>query len=200
MTSWAATSAASSAGHAAEIGRAPPRTTRSQRTDPRVDCRGVAERADADRGIDTLLDQIDRPVEQGSRTLTSGNCVEEIRHQRQHVAPPEHDRRGQAQLATRGAALPDRGLLDFSQIRQHAAGAGEKPLPRLGDADGPGGAVEQPHAEPCFKLGDRAGDRGRRTIQTTRRLGEAAAVGHLGEDGDIVDPIHYCILRKISCF
>jgi len=154
------------------------------------------ERADADRGVDALLDQINRTIEQRKPNAHLGKLRQEVRHQRQHVPPPEYDWRGQAQLPARCDALPDRSLLNLGQVRQHAAGAGEKPLPRFGDADHPGGAVEQPHAEPCFELGNRAGDRGRRPVQMARRFGKAAAIGHLGENGDVIDPIHYFILSN----
>ena len=54
--------------------------------------------------------------------------------------------------------------------------------PGLGQADGAGRPVEEPHTQTVLQVGDRAGDGGRRTLQPPGRVGKAAALGHLDED------------------
>ena len=51
-----------------------------------------------------------------------------------------------------------------------------KRSPDVGQAHGPGGAVEQAHAEPRLEIGDRAGHRGRRAVELPRGRREAAAL------------------------
>ncbi len=48
----------------------------------------------------------------------------------------EHDRRRYPQLTARRLALPRRRQFDFLEIGDHPFGAGKKPLPGVGHADG----------------------------------------------------------------
>ena len=120
-----------------------------------------------------------------------GKSIEKFRDDRQHVQPPEQDRRSQAQLAARRRALARTPPARSRRGRRARAWRRrETAVPASVDADRARGAGEQPHAEPRFQFGDRPGDRGGRAVQPPRGLREAAAVGHLDEDGDAIDPIH----------
>ena len=124
-----------------------------------------AQRSDADRGIEPLLDQVDRPVEQHQPRRHVGKGAQELGHDRQHMQPPEQHRRRDGELAARRAPLPGRRLLDLGQVREHAPRAAEEALAHVGQADRARGAVEQPHAEARLEVRDRACHRRRRAVE-----------------------------------
>ena len=113
------------------------------------------------------------------------------------MQPSEQDRRSQAQLAARRRALARSRPLDLLEVGEHAPGAAQKPLPRLGRADRTRGAGEQPNAETRLQFRDRPGDRGGRAAQPPRGLRKAAAVGHLDEHGNAISPVHTVAYNEI---
>jgi hypothetical protein len=106
------------------------------------------------------------------------------------VQPSEQDRRSQAQFAARRRALARSRPFDLLEVGEHAPGAAQKPLPRLGRADRAGGAGEQPDAETRLQFRDRPGDCGGRAAQPPRGLRKTAVVGHLHEHGNTIRPVH----------
>jgi len=90
-----------------------------------------------------------------------------------------------AQQPARRAAKASDFLLGFFYLAEDAAAAHVERL-ALGRADQPArGAIEQPHAEPCFEPGDGLRDRRRRDAERTRRGGETAALDRLHECGQL---------------
>ena len=145
----------------------------------------------------SLVHQVDRPVEQSERDEHLGKSIEKFGDDRQHMQPSEQDRRSQAQLAARRRALARSRPLDLLEVGEHAPGAAQKPLPRLGRADRTRGAGEQPNAETQLQFRDRPGDRGGRAAQPPRGLRKAAAVGHLDEHGNAISPVHTVAYNEI---
>ena len=116
------------------------------------------------------------------------------------MQPSEQDRRSQAQFAARRRALARSRPFDLLEVGEHAPGAAQKPLPRLGRADRTRGAGEQPDAETRLQFRDRPGDRGGRAAQPPRGLRKAAAVGHLDEHGNAIRPVHtVAYIAIINC-
>ena len=102
----------------------------AHRTDPGRDRGAFREHADAHRDIESLVHQVDRPVEQSERDEHLGKSIEKFGDDRQHVQPSEQDRRSQAQFAARRRALARSRPFDLFEIGEHAPGAAQKPLPR----------------------------------------------------------------------
>ena len=170
------------------------------RADARGDRGAFRQRADAQRSVESFLHQVDRPVEQRERHGHIGETLEKLDHDRDHVQSAEHDRRGDAQFAARCAPLPGGRAFDLVEFRQHPARARQEARAGIGQADRPGGAIEQPDAKAGLQFGDGARDRGRRAAEVTRRRGEAAPLGHLDEQRCAVDPVHlFHIIAIITC-
>ena len=106
----------------------------THRADAGRDRRAFRQRADAHRGVESLLDQVDRPIEQRERHRHVGETRQELGHDRHHVQAAEQDRRRDAQLAARRGPLARRRPLDLVEIGEHAPRARQEPLAGLGDA------------------------------------------------------------------
>jgi hypothetical protein len=98
------------------------------------------------------------------------------------------------------ASVPVGVAFRLAEVGHDRAGAVEKALARLGQADRPRGPLQQPGAQVLFKACDLTRDHRRRYAQPAGRRRESAGVANGDERCDGVEPIHIiAISATISC-
>ena len=152
--------------------------------------RAVGQRADPDREVVALGDQLDEPVLEHHVDVDLRVGAEEGRHRRRHLPDPEGDRRRDPQRALRRRLHRGHHAVGLPGLRQHRAGPVVVGEPDLGRADPPRRAVEEPHRQPRLERGDMLGDRRLRQAELARRLGEAAVVDDLHESLHLGKAVH----------
>ena len=129
----------------------------------------VFEGAEVEGEIEPLGHQIDAAVGKAQAGVRRRIAILEIGDVRGDEAPPDAERRGDEDAAPRllpGAGHLGLGLLDRLE---DAACAPVEEMAVLRRFQHPCGAVEKPHAEVLFKLGDAARGNGGRTALIARR-------------------------------
>jgi hypothetical protein len=134
-----------------------------------------ASAAHAHAHVETLLDDVDRPVEQRQLGADRGVLREERRHDGGDVAPAEQYRGRYRQPALR-FRLPrrERGL-GVANRRQDRAAFVEIQRAVVGQVNPARGPVEQAHAELAFQRGEGTHDGGQRRCQRFGGAGQTAA-------------------------
>ena len=139
-------------------------------------------RADADREVEALLDQVDQSV--GERHIEAHFAMrgEKRSDRRRDVAHAKVHRGGEPDRAARRHGGARRFLLGLGEVGEELHRALVEGAPTLGEAHAAGRAVEEPALQMRLELGDMAGSRGRGESEPLGRLGKAAAVHDLRED------------------
>ena len=116
---------------------------------------GVGEPADADGDVDALIDHVDHAVGRQQLELHQRIAGEELREHRRELMGGEGKRGRHPQHAARRAALAhDLVLQRLDLARRCGLGRGIEDLALLGEVQGAGRALQQPHAQPRFQPGD----------------------------------------------
>ena len=123
----------------------------------RDDKRRVRQLADAHRGIDMLLNEVDGPVSEQQADVDVGIGLQELRHQRDDMKAPEHDRRRDRQLALRPGELAARRALGLTEFLDEPAARLEELPAALRERDLAGRANEETRLQMLLELRQRAG-------------------------------------------
>ena len=161
----------------------------------------VAKSTDPHAEIDTLLDQVDVAVVEQQLDLDRGVAPHELADEGRDVQPAEHHRGGDDEAPGGHAMLGLSDALGLVHVGEDAPGALEEAGSGLGQADGAGGALQQPDAEPLLEPRDDASDGRWGHPERAGRRCKAATLDDSDEGGHGVDPIHATIASPamISC-
>ena len=146
--------------------------------------------ADADRNIDSLLDQIGHPVRQQQLGCDLRVACHELAEQRRDVHSPENLRRGNDEATHGFATLALRHLFGFFEVSQNAPAPFQKSQSGIGQADHAGCPVQEAHPQPLLERRDMACDGRGREAQLASRRREAIAVRDRDKRRDGVKTIH----------
>ncbi len=152
----------------------------------------IRQLGDADGEVDALLDQVDQHVGEVQAHLHLRVAFDELRDMGRDMEPSEHgwDRHldGTARLRRDGIERAFR-LLQLIEDG-HAMLVIVRAI--LGQADMPGGAVEQAGAHVLFQPGDPVADHGRRQAHVPPGGRQAPQLHHPHENGQILGIGHCC--------
>ena len=148
------------------------------------DQRRVLRRADPEREIDPLFDEIDEPILQPEieRHLCVRHQKFENRRRKDHL--PEIARCRDPQQPARCLRLVEDRRIELVELRQHLARLAVVRLPRLRQAELACRAVHQPHAQIILEVGDVFAQQRLRPPVLPRRRGKSARVEDLNEGAD----------------
>ena len=164
-----------------------------------ADERRTRQRRDADREVESFLDEIDDPVGQRDVEHHLRMPRPEFAPQRREMQVAERERRVDAQQSARDdVARGDLRLGLVDEAEQFAAARVED-LAFLGERQPAGRPVQQPDAEPRLQLADVARHRRLRHRECIRRLHEAAGV-HDGGEGLHLHELVHCADSRNSGF
>ena len=135
---------------------------------------GRVLRGEADGKIEAIIDQIDHAIDGEDFQADFRVTLLIDRKQARKVKSAERRGRSNAQQSARLMRFQARLCLRLLQPRQKLAGALEEPLPRLGEMQTTGGALEQPGAEMGLQLGDERRRPGSREFELIGRAHEAS--------------------------
>ncbi|MNO89093.1 hypothetical protein D3C76_805650 [compost metagenome] len=166
---------------------------------------GIQIVGDAHREIDPLLHQVDGSVQQQDVDGRSRVLRQIV------VGSPDQQRFGEgvaagdAQLPLGGLVTADGQMLHLFPQRQHGAGPVQCLLPRPGQAQTAGGAVQQSGPHPTLQLGQIARDHGAGHLQFLPGAAQAALFDHADEDPQCGQSIHLwlsicSICATVMCF
>ena len=113
----------------------------------------VREMADANRDVDSLLDQIGHAIEQQELDLDLAIVFDELADDRRDVQASKQRRGGHPQPPARGCTFSCGRLLDVFELSQQTLARDEEPLPGIGRGEPPRGALNQPGTEAPFQAG-----------------------------------------------
>jgi hypothetical protein len=156
-----------------------------------------AERADADRQVEPLLEEVDGPVRQRHVDAHVAMAREELGDRGRHVADAERDRGGEPDRAARLDGRLRGLLLGFVEVGEQLDGPLVEQPPALGQADPARRALQEPRLQMRLELGDLARRGGRGNTQPLGGAGEAAQFDDLGERPDGGKAVHG---RSLSLF
>ena len=97
----------------------------------------VGQRADPNRAIDVLVDETRVAVRQREPDVDLGKAREEIADDRQHIEPPEGDRRGDDEFAARREKFAGGGPFGLIHLFEDPFRGGEIGRPGVGQAELP---------------------------------------------------------------
>src|SRR5258708_2713775 len=149
-----------------------------------------AGRADADRQIEALLDQIDHAI--GERHIEAHLWMtrEKFGDRRRDMVHAEIYRGGEPDGAARHYRRARSLLLCLGEIGEQLHRALVEGAAALRQAYAPRGAIEKARLQMTLELGDMPGRGGGRQAQAVRRPGEAARFKDLGEDLNGAEAVH----------
>jgi hypothetical protein len=149
--------------------------------------RGLAHGADADGHIETLTHQVHGTVGEDQFHGDERVKLEEVLDERADHPGAEVHARGHAQPpAGRGLETTDGGL-GLGDAGEHLGAVLVEGRAGLGEAQLLRGALQQPHPQALLELGQLAADGGLGQPQCPRRRAQALVLGHLQEEGHLVE-------------
>ena len=172
-----------------EIGRARD-VDQLQFADAARDQAGVRQRADAQRAIDVLLDQIHRAVGRAEIDFDLRITREEFRQRRRDDQPPDPAGHIDPDLARGPHRILAKQIFDLLDIGDGAQPALVECRTVLGGRHLAGGPMQQADADAVLQRLDRRRNCRAGQIERFGRLGEAAAFDDAGKNAEKVDAIH----------
>jgi hypothetical protein len=153
-------------------------------------------RAHAQRDVDALLDQVDRPVDHPHVDAHRRVERHELRHQLRQAAVRHGHRHAQAhQPAGLGLHLRHRLGRGLRRVA-HGGGVAQVDFAGRRERQPPRAALHQLHAQALFQVGH--APRQARLGNAQRPAGgrKAAALGHFGEKNHVVEVLHEAIVLQ----
>jgi hypothetical protein len=108
----------------------------------------IGERADADRHIDAVLDQIENAIRQQKTQTDFRIRLLELTRERQEVEVPDAPRRGDRHAAGRRAIFAGRFPLGVVDLLEDSFARLDISPPGVGERQAPGGAVKKLRPQP----------------------------------------------------
>ncbi len=157
--------------------------------EPAGDQRFVVDRPQPDGQIEALPGDVDAAIGEGELQLDLGVARGELGHQGHDLAHAEAVAEADPQGAARPQPAGARQLLGGIDLVQDLARplVEQAALGRGGYT--PGGALQEPHAEPVLEPGDQLADRRGRQPQALGRGCQAALLDDLDQDGHLARPV-----------
>ena len=147
-------------------------------------------RPHAQRDVDALLDQVDRPVDHPHVDAHRRIALEEARQHLRQPAVRDRDRAAEPhQAAGLGLHLGHR-LRGRARRVAHRGRVAQVDLAGRRERQPPRAALHQLHAELFLELGHAPRQPRLRNAQRPARGREAAALGHFGEEHHVVEVLH----------
>ena len=150
-----------------KIGRARIGRT-ADRPNLRRDHVAVRQVADADRKVDMVFHQIDLAIAEAQPEIDLGIGFEKFDHDRQHMQPPEDDRRGNSQFAPRRNVFARGGALGLVHLFQYDPARLDIGAPGIGQRDMAARADQEARVQMRLEIGNLAAHRGKRHAKTAR--------------------------------
>ncbi len=158
------------------------------------DQRGIRQAAVKDADVGTGVDDVHLAVGQEQFDLDTRMALEEFREQRRDLVVAEGDHRDDAQRPAQfGLGLRD-GRLGLLDLLDDGTAAAVVVLALDGQVELPGGAVEQPHAEPFLQPRDQLAHRRRGQVHGPPGRRESAFLDHRDENGHFPRSFHTGLL------
>ena len=152
---------------------------------------GVRERADPQRHVDALGNEIPLLVVGDDLDAQAGVGLQQRRQcPCQRLASHPH-RRGDPHLPQQAVAYLREAQLGLVEGLLQGLAPLPHHLPRLGQVEAAGGAVQQGEAEQALQLADMLTDGGGCHAEGLGGAGHAARLDHGGEDGVTLELFHY---------
>ena len=146
--------------------------------------------AHAQRQVHAVLPHVDVAVGGLQLHADQRPGVEKARQHVTHAELQQRRRARQAHRAARGGGLLAGQRLHAGGLGQHGARVLQRALADVGDGKAPRAALDQPHAQPRFQLGDAAAQLALGDAGGALGSGKAAVLGHVGEVGEVVEVVH----------
>jgi len=118
----------------------------------------VRQRADTDRQVQVIVDQIERSVGQHQAHIDLRKGLQEIGRHRQDMQAAEDHRRAQDEFTSRRVVLPRRAALRFGDLLENALAGGDIGPTRLGQDQLARRTHQQPRSDVRFEFRELAAD------------------------------------------
>ena len=148
------------------------------------------QRADAHSDVELITDKIGVTVRQHELHVDVREIREKFVHQRQHMEPPEYDRRRDGEIAARGEIFARCRALGIRDLLQNRARGHEIGFAGIGQRQPARGPDQQARLQLHFQIGHLAADRWQRHAELAARGGEASGLDRGHEDRHRFQPVH----------
>ena len=151
--------------------------------------RVIAHIAHPDHAIDVLAERIRVAVGTAETEFELGMLLQKRRQRGRNQAPDDAVGHTNVKLAGDHLLVVGEQMANLVQVADDHARHGQKSLAVVCQANLPGGAVQQAHAQLAFQHPNGHRNRGRWNFQGARRADEAARIEDLHENAKLMDPV-----------